>query len=389
MRINLLKNTWPMINRIKSNLLLNIKNLHGWRTRRKIVVFSVDDYGNVRLDSKTARENLDMAGMKVLSRFDAFDTLETREDLEMLYEVLNTVKDKNGNPAVFTPFAMPCNINFEKMAEEDYSRYYYELLPQTYNKLEVKNPVTYAGAWDLWQEGINKGLMKPQFHGREHFSLKVFEEKLEQRNHQLLTALKNRSYTSISDSGYSTISITAAYDFSQKKEMEVFPANISDGIEKFKKVYGLQPLNFTPPAYSIHPELFGTLAEKGIKFIDLALFQKEHQGSGKYKTRVNYTGKQINGLTVMVRNAVFEPTVEHESDWVNFTIKQIEAAFRWNRPAVISSHRVNFCGFIDPKNRQTGLDSLQQLLKKIVTRWPDVEFMGADQLGSLIKLNKS
>ena len=30
----------------------HIKNISGWRTNRKIIVFSVDDYGNVRLSSK-------------------------------------------------------------------------------------------------------------------------------------------------------------------------------------------------------------------------------------------------------------------------------------------------------------------------------------------------
>jgi len=66
----------------------DLKNLPGWRTRRKLLVFSVDDYGNVRLDSGKAREDLDRAGLKALSRFDAYDTLETREDLEMLFGVL-------------------------------------------------------------------------------------------------------------------------------------------------------------------------------------------------------------------------------------------------------------------------------------------------------------
>ena len=65
-------------------------------------------------------------------------------------------------------------------------------------------------------------------------------------------------------------------------------------------------------------------------------------------------------------------------------MQQIEAAFRWNLPANISSHRVNFCGHIDPKNRETGLKALKELLDAIVKRWPEVEFMSSDQLGDLI-----
>ena len=103
------------MNKFKSEIILNLKNLVGWRTRRKIVVFSVDDYGNVRLDSLKAREKMKKAGLKLIGRFDLYDSLENKQDLELLYEVLGSVKDKNGNHAVFTPFSLPCNIDFERM----------------------------------------------------------------------------------------------------------------------------------------------------------------------------------------------------------------------------------------------------------------------------------
>ena len=150
---------------MKQALLDNIKNIPGWKSARKILVLSVDDYGNVRLDSQKARKAMNEAGLKVLSRFDAYDTLESRRDLEMLYEVLDSVRDSKERAAVFTPFAMPANINFEAMAEQDYQSYIPENLPETYRKLEALQPKAYQGAWDLWQEGIEKALMVPQFHG--------------------------------------------------------------------------------------------------------------------------------------------------------------------------------------------------------------------------------
>jgi hypothetical protein len=67
-------------------------------------------------------------------------------------------------------------------------------------------------------------------------------------------------------------------------------------------------------------------------------------------------------------------------DWVSFTMKQIEAAFFWGKPAIISSHRVNFCGHIDPKNREKGITYLKNLLKQIQKKWPDVEFVGVDEI---------
>ena len=375
---------------MKQTLFNNIKNIYGWKTKRKIVVISVDDYGNVRLDSKKARKNMDKAGLKILSRFDAYDTLETREDVEILYEVLTSVKDKNNKPAVFTPFALPCNINFEEIAEEGYQEYRYESLPETYKKLEALQPQAYKNTWQIWKEGIKKGLMRPQFHGREHLNLKVFNEKLQKKDTDILTALQNRSYTSIDDSGYPTISYTAAFDFWDIEESKNLEKIIVDGLNQFENVYGYRSVHFTPPITKIHPMHHTLLKKQGIDLMDINLIHTQHLGEGKYQKSINYTGKKNNaGQTYFVRNVVFEPTEDRSIDWVNYAFKQVEAAFRWNRPAIISSHRVNFCGHIDPANRKKGLDALQQLLKKIVQKWPDVEFMSSEELGELIMSSRA
>jgi hypothetical protein len=36
----------------KEDIILNAKNIIGWKTNRKIIVFSIDDFGNVRVDIK-------------------------------------------------------------------------------------------------------------------------------------------------------------------------------------------------------------------------------------------------------------------------------------------------------------------------------------------------
>ena len=370
---------------MKQYLINNIKNISGWKTKRKIVVISVDDYGNVRLDSKKARNAMNKAGLRELNRFDTYDTLETREDLEALYEVLTSVKDKNGSHAVFTPYALPCNINFEAMEANNFETYEYELLPATYKKLNAKDPRAYEGAWALWQQGQNEGLMKPQFHGREHFNLKVFNEKLEQRDHEVLTALRNRSYTSISNSGYPSIKYTAAFDFYAKEDLLAFPSIIKTGLESFEQVYGYRAKAFTPPAQGYHASMLSTLKTHGIEILDRPLFGKKHVGKGRYKKQVHLMGlDKKKQVTKMVRNVVFEPT---SGKGVHLAFKQVEAAFRWNKPAIISSHRVNFCGHIDPAYRKKGLAALKKLLSSIKEKWPEVEFMDVATLGNLMKNN--
>ena len=65
-------------------------------------------------------------------------------------------------------------------------------------------------------------------------------------------------------------------------------------------------------------------------------------------------------------------------------MRRINIAFRWNKPAVICSHRINFMGALDEKNRNDNLLLLKDLLRHIKKTWPDVEFMTSDQLGDLI-----
>ncbi|WP_037357161.1 hypothetical protein [Schleiferia thermophila] len=370
---------------IISTTFNHIKNIPGWRTNRKIVVFAVDDYGNVRVNSKKSFENISNKSSLKLERFDQFDTLETKEDLEMLFNVLTSVKDKNGNFAVFTPFAIPCNIDFERLKQEGYESYKYELLPITFEKLSNLQPKAYLGAWKLWQEGLEKGLLRPEFHGREHFNLKYFEEKLMNKDPQLMLSLENRSLTNLGPYQYSTIKWTAAFSFWDcYEDTKNFSNIIQDGLHSFKLVFGYKSKIFTPPARHFPEHLEGELIKWGLVAFDRPFFQRKHMGKGRYKYEFSKNGfNKRTQILDIVRNVVFEPT-NSEIDHVGKALKQIEAAFFWNKPAIVSSHRVNYCGHIDPSNRKKGLKSLKILLKEILKKWPDVEFLDMSSLIDII-----
>lgn len=368
---------------LKEDITNNLKNIIGWKTRRKLVIFSVDDYGNVKLDSKEALQKMELEGLKALSRYDRLDSLEDKDDLLQLYDTLSSVKDKNGNHAIFTAFSMCANIDFERMAENGYTQYHYELLPETFSKRKE-----YEGVWDLWKEGMDKGLLVPQFHGREHLNLKIFEKALENRDEKTLTGLRNKSYIGISPKVVP--SYTAAFDFVTMEDNDFFKEVIKDGLNKFEEIFGYRATHFNSPGGREHNSIHTALKEGGIKFIDTSLIKKERQGDDKTTTSFNYNGKKNSlGQHYIVRNVIFEPgDLKKKYDWAEYSFKQVEAAFRWNKPAIISSHRVNFCGHIDPENRKNGLASLRSLLKKIVTKYPEVEFISANELGELIASGK-
>lgn len=347
------------------------------------MVFDIDDYGNVRLHSKQARANLDKAGSRSHSGFDEFDSLETNDDFDALFAVLRSVKDKHGNPAKFTAYTLPANINFEAMAQAGYQEYVYELLPETLDKLGP----AYDQVMNYWRQGMQEGLIHPEFHGREHLHVKLIMEKLKLKDKEVLTCFQNRSLARISSGPMKNVSWNCAFDFDRFEENEQHGQTIIDGLRAFFKVFNFHPLVFCAPGSSSHHVLFEVACQNGIKFVESQLLQKEHQGNGRFKRRLNYTGKKAaTGGWHIVRNCVFEPNAPMPFDWVSNVLKQIEVAFRWRKPAIISSHRVNFCGHIDEKNRENGLSKLQELLQQIVRRWPDVEFMSTAEMAQAIGL---
>ena len=59
--------------------------------------------------------------------------------------------------------------------------------------------------------------------------------------------------------------------------------------------------------------------------------------------------------------------------------------FRWHKPVILSTHRLNYIGNLDEKNRTNSLHLLKALLDRITRKYPDIEFMTSDELGGLIR----
>lgn len=360
-----------------------LKNTLGYRGTRKLIVFSVDDYGNLRLDSAAARKNMNAAGLKNSSIFDKYDTLESRQDFEALFETLSSVKDFKQNNAVFTPFAVPCNLNFEKIRSEGYTNFHNEILPETYAKLEARNPKTYRGTWDLYKDGISLNLLNPQFHGREHINVKTIEKKLLEKDSELLIALENNSCTSLS-TAKNECSYTVSFGYHKFEENVLLAQIIEDGLNKFEEVFGYRATCFMPPSATISSVHHGILARNGIKSIDTYAIKSHNYGENIQKKELRWLGKKVQNYNMIfsVRNAVFEPLLE--SIALEKCKKMIDAAFFMNKPAIISSHRVNFVGSVDEALRTESLSELKKLLKWVVKKYPEVEFISMNELQQII-----
>jgi hypothetical protein len=362
-----------MLSKIKEQIFVNLKNIPGWRTNKKIIVIECDDWGSIRMPSEEVYEFLLQKGLKIAtSRFNKYDTLENEEDLDELFKVLHSVKDKNGHSAVITPATVMANPDFRKIFSHRFSEYFYEPFTET-----LKRYYPNQNVFGLWQKGIETGVFIPEVHGREHTNVQLWMNMLRSHNEQLLLAF-DREFVSLDIPGVpeAASEFRAEYYFSSEDQKPFLEKSIEDSISLYKDIFGFKPRVFVPPNGIFHSDFDVFVSKAGIRYLNVS-HSMPYPENGLLKYRHFITGqKGPLGLTYYTRNCAFEPTEQGYSG-IDHTMKQIAAAFRWHKPANISTHRVNFVGGIDPVNRAKGLKELALLLKTIVHQWPDVEFMGS------------
>ena len=375
-----------MINKLrilKSKIRGNIFNARGWKTGRKLLIIESDDWGSIRMPSKEVYNKFIDKGFDVKhSLYNRLDSLASEDDLHALFNVLNSFQDKKGNPLVITANTVVANPDFEKIEKSNFQNYEYELFTET-----LKKYPNHVNAFSLWKEGIDKKLFTPQFHAREHLNVALWMQALQSNIEVIRYAFKNQT----TYSGKSDYSFMDAFDFEKEEELESLKIILKDGLDLFEKIFGFRSKSFIAPCYIWHPEVEQTLKESGVEYFQGMRHQliptEEHF---KYR-KVKHNMGDINtyGQYYLIRNATFEPSSIEGMDWVNYCFNQIETAFAWNKPAIITSHRVNYIGFLDKNNRDRSLELLTTLIQKVQKKWPEVEFLSSDQLGDMIKGSKN
>lgn len=361
----------------------HISNLPGWRTKRKLLVIESDDWGSVRMRSNKDREQLIQKGIvEEFNHYNRCDTLATKDDLSSLYEVLQKHKDRNSHPAVFTPVTITGNPDFEAIKKDGFENYHFEKFTETLSRYYGKD----NGIHDLWMQGIDEGLFKPQFHGREHLNVAEWMRALQKGDQATRTAFDHGMWGFILDkSNVNTISsFQAAFEMYETEDLKIQENVIREGLEFFESLFGYRATFFVPPNGKFNNSLEKVAAENGINYLSRAKRQLEPLGEGNVQTVYHTLGKKSElGLVTLTRNCEFEPSQE-KKDWVDSCLSDIKIAFRMRKPAIVSTHRVNFIGTLEEDNRKRGLKQLGQLLASVTKHWPEVEFITSDQLGDII-----
>lgn len=366
-----------LLNTAKKHIL----NFPGKKLDKKYVVFESDDWGSERIPSAEGLKYLISSGIDVYRNpFNHLDSLETEDDLAALFETLRKFRDGQGHHPVITANSVIANPDFGRIKASGFHDYYYESSIQTYrNKKECEN------SFVLIKEGISDGIYLPQFHGREHLNVNQWLTSLQSGNKVLLKAFSASIYGIDLDSDLTKRdNFMAAFDSNSERERIEHEQIIKEGLSLFTETFKYRPASFIAPCYVWHPSLEIILKEGGIEFIQGLPVQYAPIQNSRYKKIYHYQGEQNKMQQVyFIRNCFFEPALNPGYNWIKDCLRRLEIIFFWNKPAIIGTHRINFIGSLNEKNREQNLRELSLLLKLILQTWPDVEFTTTDKLGEL------
>jgi hypothetical protein len=363
----------------------HLSNMPGWRTKRKLIVFESDDWGSIRTRSKWDYTQMVNKGLNVdKSNFTKFDCLESNDDLERLFNVLTSYTDIKGNHPVFTPMCVVANPDFVKIADCNFDEYYYEPFTETCKKYPNHDNVI-----NLWRKGIKENLFVPEFHGREHLNSLRWIRSLQQSNKGVLLSFNHGSIGGSEIYGEKIPQYLAAFDPEFPEDIEKFKDVLISGANLFNNLLGYFPRHFVASNKPEPKVLEETLHSIGIKSLIRYKFHVYPNGDGTTLKELNWLGKRNSfGQLILTRNCGFEPSDPSLSDWNASCMDDISTAFFWSKPAVISTHRVNYVGCLDQANADSGLKAIDGLLNSILKRWPDAEFITSTGLSEIISNNK-
>ena len=375
-----------MLHNWKRLVTKHVINSRGFKTNRMFIVFESDDWGSIRIPSIEVQKKL--ISKNVISdkdQFSKYDTLENESDLNSLFNLLSKYTDLKGNPPIFTANCVVANPDFKKIKDSNFQNYYFEDIKTTF-----KNNKGHENCFQLWKEGMNLNFFHPQFHGREHINIDLWLEELQKDKEIYKIAFENNTFA-VNPTGIYNQShnIMAALDYRSLKERENKIEIIKEGYNLFKDLFGYDSKSYIAPCYVWDELMESEFKNLGIEYFQGSKFQYiPNYSNQKFDRKFHYTGQENkNNQHYLVRNCLFEPSLNQNVDWVEACMESIRIAFLWKRPAIIGTHRINFASKLSVTNRDNTLIMLDKLLSRIIKTWPEVEFITSDQLGEIIKQN--
>lgn len=326
----------------------------------KFIIIESDDWG---LERALTDESLDWVkekfGEDKFSRWTR-DSLETSEDLDLLFDLLERYQTKFEYPPVITANFITHNVDHSSKDKLNF-------IPICDGFNASSEDVRL-----LYKKGFENKYIFPQLHGYSHYNIDKVEKYFS--SEEGMEALSKNFFEA-----RSTIKGNLAFLQGELSEKNSQAGKIKEASEVFNKLFGFIPKTIIPPTF-----IFDIQLAKMLKDNKISLIQSSNRlvGSDNKRYYFPYFHKRKN-LYWSIRNARLDPHTDYKF-YHEQCVNSIEKAFESKSPAVIDFHRVNFAGKYAPAYRDRTLEELKLLLDKVCKKWPDAKFIHTQKLNDIL-----
>lgn len=322
---------------------------------QKLLVMESDDWGLERArDSNALEAIISKYGAERISRWTK-DSLETVDDLVMIYDLFELHKDKFNSPPVLTANFVTHNLDYQSKYELKFKP-----ISQGYNYGD-------AELFNKYNEGIKKKYFIPQLHGFSHYNVALLKKDFDSEN-----------FLEDFELGFPLAKSTIKGNLSMYRGEcfdPDFSVNFSRATEAFNKRFGYYSTTFIPPNYIYNRKQSRTLIKNKIELLQSGATVVTDKG----KNLISPFFRKKSRIIRSCRNARLD-THQDYNYLADHCINQINKAFEQKSPAVIDIHRVNFSGKFSPETREKTLTELDKVFTYLHKHHPQTKFLSSNEL---------
>jgi hypothetical protein len=244
---------------------------------------------------------------------------------------------------------------------------------------------SYRPLLDVINKGVEAGVFSVQLHGLEHFWPSALVTASE-GNMGVKAWLNKAPLAATEDlpsplqSRWVDASVLPARSLSR---MDVKRA-VREEVDAFQSVFAVIPEVAVPPTFIWNRDVEQAWAAAGVGVIvtpGRRFETRDGKGQPADAGAPIYNGQVgEKGIIYLVRDVYFEPSLGHRAEQA---LTALESKIRLCRPALFETHRFNFLGTEEEKNR--ALAELERLLRMAVKNYPDLAFLSSGKLATILK----
>lgn len=355
---------------LAARLLRRKQPSRAFHFRRPLVILQSDDWGRVGVRDADGAEQLRAAGLNLGERAYDFYTLETASDVTALGDLLKRHRDSTGRPACVVMNFVMANLDFAKMAAEDFRQLHLlaltEGLPGHWSR---------PGLFDAYRQGIADGVFYPALHALTHFCRPSVEDALgrEGKRGDLLRTLWKAETPYIH---WRMPWVGFEYrkaEFGGFLSQELQTSIIQRTAEIFTAFFNKPAVSACAPGYRANVDTHRAWSKCGVRVAQ--------NGSG------TFVAAHLDDFELLhlYRTIDFEPALNELP--LETYMQLADESFSRGVPAIISVHSINFHSSLKDFCGPT-LHALDRFLSALEQKYPDLLYIHDEDLYEIVTHGK-